>query len=437
MGCPKPAPGLVWGLWVPASNFGPDVRVSAMPKILLVDDNPSMRTIPRLLLRKWGYEVFEASDGQEALDILEREPIGMVISDWMMPNLSGIELCRKIRERQTDRYTYLILCTSKGEKADLIEGMEAGADDFLVKPLSTEDLRVRVRAGQRILELERGLADRNEDLRGTNLKLQTAYERIEGDLKAAAWMQLELLPAPSPRMLGIESEWLFQPSLYVAGDTFNIFPVDDRQIGFYLLDVSGHGVPAAMLSITLSMILTPEPVHGTLLKRPNPLSGREEAVEPPDVVRELNQRFQSKDDSYFTMIYGLLDSQSGAFTLTQAGHPSPIVLHPCHDPELLGDGGAPVGMWPDMEYEAIRGQLQSGDRLVLYSDGVIECAKPDGEQFGEQRLMGHLKTANGATLRRMLDDLASAMRAWRGGSEFDDDVSLLAIEFRPAQQEQI
>ena len=97
MGCPKPAPGLVWGLWVPASNFGPDVRVSAMPKILLVDDNPSMRTIPRLLLRKWGYEVFEASDGQEALDILEREPIGMVISDWMMPNLSGIELCRKIR----------------------------------------------------------------------------------------------------------------------------------------------------------------------------------------------------------------------------------------------------------------------------------------------------------------------------------------------------
>src|SRR4029079_997999 len=129
-------------------------------KILLVDDDPAIRSIPALLLRKWGYNVIEASDGQHALDILGREPIGLVISDWVMPFVTGIELCRKIRATESDHYTYLILCTSKGEKADLIEGMEAGADDFLVKPINKEELRVRVRAGERVLELERGLAAR-------------------------------------------------------------------------------------------------------------------------------------------------------------------------------------------------------------------------------------------------------------------------------------
>ncbi|MEO8126463.1 MAG: response regulator, partial [Bryobacteraceae bacterium] len=122
-------------------------------KILLVDDDPSARSIPALLLRKWGYDVVEASDGQEALEILARQPIGLVISDWVMPNVSGIDLCRKIRARELDRYIYMILCTSKGEKADLIEGMEAGADDFLVKPVNKEEMRVRVRAGERVLNL--------------------------------------------------------------------------------------------------------------------------------------------------------------------------------------------------------------------------------------------------------------------------------------------
>jgi len=165
-------------------------------KILLVDDDPAVRAVPGLFLRKWGYDVIEAADGEQALQILQRERIGLVISDWVMPNLSGIDLCRKIRAGDSDHYTYLILCTTKGEKADLIEGMEAGADEFLVKPISKEEMKVRVRAGERVLKLERGLAERNRELRGINSQLQTAYARIEGDLKAAAWMQASLLPSP-------------------------------------------------------------------------------------------------------------------------------------------------------------------------------------------------------------------------------------------------
>ncbi|HEY2844295.1 MAG TPA: response regulator, partial [Bryobacteraceae bacterium] len=122
-------------------------------KILLVDDDATVRSIPALFLRKWGYDVIEAGDGLQALEILEREPIGLVISDWVMPHVTGIELCRRIRARDTGRYTYLILCTSKGEKSDLLEGLEAGADDFLIKPIGKEEMRARVHAGERVLEL--------------------------------------------------------------------------------------------------------------------------------------------------------------------------------------------------------------------------------------------------------------------------------------------
>ncbi|MEO8661613.1 MAG: SpoIIE family protein phosphatase [Bryobacteraceae bacterium] len=406
-------------------------------KLLLVDDDPSARAIPALFLRKWGHQVIEASDGQQALDILAREPIGLVISDWMMPNLTGVELCRRIRETQADRYTYLILCTSKGEKSDLIEGMEAGADDFLVKPLSMGELRVRVHAGMRILALERGLADRNQELKGINEKLHSAYDRIEEDLKAAAWMQSTLLPSPSPQSHGVTSEWLYKPSSYVAGDILNIFSVDEHRIGFYLLDVSGHGVPAAMLSVTLSMVLSPDSLHGSPLKRINARTGVSEVVPPAEVVQNLNQRFQAKDDRYFTMIYGLLNTWTGDLSLTQAGLPNPVLLRRGGEVTVLGDGGAPVGMLPDMTYDTVHAQLSPGDRLVLYSDGVIECVNPMGEQFGEQRLLDHLITAYKEPLPKMLTGLESAMQDWRVGREFDDDVSVLALELNETRQEQL
>jgi sigma-B regulation protein RsbU (phosphoserine phosphatase) len=399
-------------------------------KILLVDDDATMRSIPALFLRKWGYDVIEAGDGLQALEILEREPIGLVISDWVMPHVTGIELCRRIRARDTGRYTYLILCTSKGEKSDLLEGLEAGADDFLIKPIGKEEMRARVHAGERVLELERGLAQRNLELSGINEQLQTAYERIEGDLKSAAWMQSNLLPSPSRKTLNIASQWRFRPSSYVAGDIFNIFAVDEHRVGFYLLDVSGHGVPAAMLSVTLSMFLNPDSSHENPLTRHNALTGAREVVPPAEVVSELNRRFQSKDDRYFTIIYGLLDSRTGELALTQAGHPNPIVIHRdgSRELEVLGEGGAPVGLWPDMEYDTIYSRLCPGDRLVLYSDGVVECADPQGTLFGEERFVNYLREAGAQPLSQLLDGLESAMEAWRGGRDFEDDVSLLALE---------
>jgi sigma-B regulation protein RsbU (phosphoserine phosphatase) len=406
-------------------------------KILLADDDPIARSIPAAFLRKWGYEIIEVTDGQQALEVLSRESIGLVISDWVMPNVTGIELCRKIRAATSDHYTYLILCTSKGEKADLIEGMEAGADDFLVKPISQEEMRVRVRAGERVLDLERGLAERNHDLKNINAQLETAYEQIKGDLKAASWMQMNLLPSPSQTTLNIASEWRFRPSSYVAGDILNIFKLDDKRVGFYLLDVSGHGVPAAMLSVTLSMVLRPDSTHGSPMKRHNPNTGRYDVVPSAEVVHNLNQSFQGKDDQYFTIIYGLINSHTRELTLTQAGHPSPILIQHGKELTVLGDGGPPVGLWPHSEYETIHATFRPGDRLMLYSDGVIECANQRGDLFGEERLLKYLSTTRTEPLPQMLAGLELEMERWRGQIEFDDDVSLLALEFKEHQQEQI
>jgi sigma-B regulation protein RsbU (phosphoserine phosphatase) len=397
-------------------------------KILLVDDDPVARKMHSRLLQQQGHEVVEASDGQLAWDLVEQSQISFVVSDWIMPKLPGVDLCRKIRGAGLDRYVYVILCTSKGAKSDLIEGMDAGADDFLVKPISPEEFRVKVRAGERILSLQQGLADKNRELAASNSRLQFAHKLLEDDLKAAGWMQEQLLPFPALLANGVKCEWRLQPSSYVAGDIFNFFALGEQQVAFYLLDVSGHGVPAAMLSVTLSMMLTPDATAGSPLKHYDRDSQAFELVSPGEAIRELNRRFQSKDDRYFTMIYGLFDTRSSTMRVAQAGHPGPILIRKAGELKVLGSGGMPIGLWPEIEFDCFDISVSHGDRLLLYSDGVTECMNMQGEAFGENRLLAYLKQWAAQPLNELLGGLLTEIIAWREVSTFGDDVSLLALE---------
>lgn len=381
-----------------------------------------------MLLGVQGHEVLEAADGEVAWRLVEAEQVSFVVSDWVMPNLAGVDLCRRIRAAALDHYVYVILCTSKGAKTDLIEGMDAGADDFLVKPVGPEELRVKVRAGERVLSLQQGLADKNNELARINRQLQSSHKRIEDDLRAAAWMQQRLLPPPALAANGLRCHWLLEPSGYVAGDIFNFFPMDEREVGFYLLDVSGHGVPAAMLSVTLSMILTPDASRGSPLKRFNRATQMSEILSPGDAIRELNRRFQSKDDRYFTMIYGLLDTHSSILRMAQAGHPGPILIRKQSPPQILGTGGMPIGLWPEIEFDCFEVPMEAGDRLLLYSDGVTESVNAMGEAFGEKRLLAYLAASAFEPLDRLLEGLLKEIRSWRDSAESADDISLLTIE---------
>jgi DNA-binding response OmpR family regulator len=143
-------------------------------KVLVADDDPVSRRLLQSYLQKWGYEVAVAVNGAEAWQLFEQEEFPLVISDWMMPEMDGRELIRRIRASPRPNYVYTILLTARSQKEDLVEGMEAGADDFVSKPFDRDELHVRIRAGERIVKLERALEDQNRALREAQAALLKA-----------------------------------------------------------------------------------------------------------------------------------------------------------------------------------------------------------------------------------------------------------------------
>ena len=190
-----------------------------------------------------------------------------------------------------------------------------------------------------------------------------------------------------------------------------------------------------MLSFTLGMMLSGTSGEGSPVKRFDPDNrGVEQVTAPSAVVLELNRRFQVDSDTvpYFTMIYGVIDTMTGRVRMCRAGHPAPLLLKGDGSVEQLGQGSFPVGLIADADYEEIEFDLDAGDRLFCYSDGITECMSTGEQPFGTDRLIGQLRNTRRRPLPESLDELQKCLSTWRGGLALDDDVSLLAIEFRPA-----
>ncbi|CAM7825126.1 PP2C family protein-serine/threonine phosphatase [Leclercia adecarboxylata] len=391
--------------------------------VLIVEDSPVYRRLLARMLAQWGYTVSEAENGVAALDILANQQVSLVISDWEMPEMDGLTLCREIRSRQFGHYVYVILLTAREAPDDLTLGFDAGADDFLSKPVEQSELRARLHAGARVLSLESTLAARNA-------RLSEALRQIEQDLEVAARIQQSVLPAHQQRHQDYFSDWIFLPSAWVSGDIFNVFPLDNH-LGFYCVDVSGHGVGAAMMSLAVARQF----LHGRAVER-FLFTADNEVASPAEVVRILNGRFCSDEVeimSYFTMIYGVIDLATGEGRLCQAGHPTPFIVTPQGEARTVGNGGAPVGLMPDLCWTDVNFSLAAGERLCLFSDGITECENLGGEQFGQMRLQASLQAGAGLTLNELLPQFARHLVHWRSGDNKEplamaDDVSLLVIE---------
>ena len=392
-------------------------------RILIVDDELTMRLLLSGILTRKGYEVFTALDGIEAMAILKKEKIQLVISDWLMLRMDGLELCRQIRAASFPGYVYVIILTGKDSKGELIAAMESGADDYIVKPFDKDELIVRIRAGERVLNLEKDLEDRNE-------KLSKAFSIIRKDLEAAAILQKVLLPKANRALSGFLFDWIFLPCSFVAGDTFNYMELDSDHICFFLLDVSGHGVQAAMLSFTLTKTLSSLILPGNPAEISCGVGPQQHLFSPAETVHELNLRFQADDETmqYFTMIYGIMDTRDGRVTLVQAGQPSPIHMRKGQEPVLVGNGGFAVGLNPHATFEELEFYLKPGERIILYSDGITECTNQDGKEFSTERLMNLLQKWQGLPLNALMEKVEKSLREWRGSDELEDDMSLLAIE---------
>ncbi|MCD6292590.1 MAG: SpoIIE family protein phosphatase [Deltaproteobacteria bacterium] len=397
-------------------------------KILIAEDERVSRRLLESRLKKWGYEVTAAEDGEEAWELFQKEYFPMVISDWMMPKMDGLELLRRIRSSERPGYVYTILLTARTEKEDLLAGMDSGADDFIAKPFDKDELLARLKVGLRITDLERNLAQRNRELEKIN-------DRMRRDLQAAAKIQQSLLPAKLPACDNVNFAWKYVPCDELAGDTLNLFYLDEDHIGLYLLDVSGHGVPAALLSVNLSRIINPNPGQSDLLKEQIPGAQGYQLVPPEEVADRLNQRFplDSSNEQYFTIQYGQLNVKSGSLTFISAGHPPMIHLRADGSSQAIQVHSMPIGFMVGVGkiYKEQNLDLNAGDRLYFYSDGIIEAMNPEKEQFGVEHLIENLNNSRTLSLNDSLEQITDELDQWTIGKGCGDDVSILALEIKP------
>jgi len=255
--------------------------------------------------------------------------------------------------------------------------------------------------------------------------LRRSKAAMEHDLRMAARVQQSLLPPQEVDAGGVRLAHAFHPCDDLAGDSVGIIPLGHDRIGLYVLDVSGHGVGASLLSFTLTHLLSPH-VGGVLLAEGEPSAPS--VVSPSIVAERLNRQFpMDRTRQYFTLVYGTLEPSSGLFQYVTAGHPPPILLRAAGPPVPVQGSGLPIGMIEDATYDEEALELQPGDRLYFYTDGAIEALDSKEEEFGLERLLSELSRWRHLRLRAGLEHAAAAVRGWCDG-RLRDDVSLLAVE---------
>lgn len=401
-----------------------------MQRILIVDDSRLQRRIMRTMLERWGYDVTEAASALDALDHVKANMPDMLISDWMMPGMTGLDLCQKLRTLAHSKYCYFILVTSKSEKAAIARGLEDGADDFLTKPVNASELHARIAAGERILAMQEELRDKNQVIGDTLAELQTLYNALDNDLIEAKKLQQSLIRDRSRRFDTAEVSLLLRSAGHVGGDLVGYFPAGPNQIGIYGIDVSGHGISSALMTARLAGYLSSaEPEQNIALMRTK--TGQIAPRAPNTVLAHLNTLVLEEMDTdlYFTMALAVLDLATGHLSFAQGGHPHPILQTANGKISFLGNGGMPLGLLPHASYDACCLQMRQGDQFYILSDGVSECPDINGtllDDAGTERLLLSLDTAKGLD---KLDLLVWKLADHASTTEFPDDVSAVLLEF--------
>ena len=407
-------------------------------RVLVLDDSRAQRMLLVALLRRWGHEVVECDTPEAALAAATDPQIGLVISDWVMPGLIGPEFCRRLRGLRREGYVYVILLTSRSEDGALTEGLEAGADDFLTKPVRPPELRARLTAGARIVAMQRDLVQKNQLLSGALGELRTLYDALDHDLDEARRLQCSQMQERFRRFGQVDVSLWLKASGHIGGDMVGCFPVDGRTVGLFGLDVSGHGVAAAMIAARVAGILSAAtPDQNIALTRGT--DGALCAVAPDVAAARLNQMIlnEIRSERYFTLALGFLDLVTGQFQLVQAGHPHPLILRADGHCEWVGAGGLPIGLIDGAEYHSTQLQLLPGDRMLICSDGLIECPDPQGHPLDEGGLIDLVRHCAHLRGPRFFAALEAALAGYAGTAVFPDDVSAVLVEFHDPARERL
>jgi phosphoserine phosphatase RsbU/P len=384
-----------------------------MFRILVIDDDPIIRAVLHKSLGNQGYQVTVADNGIEGIAQAKKMRPALIICDWMMTPIDGIEVCRTIKSDVNLTTTFLVLLTAKDAVEDRVIGLDAGADEFLSKPIEMNELKARVRAGLRLYQV-------NEDLRQQKHNLETLNQKLQAELDEAAEYVRSLLPAPISGEISIET--FFEPSARLGGDCFDYYEIEPGKIAIYLLDVSGHGVGAALLSISVLNVLRSQSLPNT------------DFTDPAQVLQALNQAFPMSEhgDKYFTIWYGVYHSDRRQIVYSSAGHPPAILIRKLQENEseieLLGKPDLPIGMLADVTYQTQSFQISGNADLYLLSDGAYEIKVSDTNIWGWESFLELIVECDRCQIQR-LDRVVDEIKQATDKYSFDDDLSMLKVKF--------
>ena len=385
----------------------------AVATVLLVDDEPVSRLSMAARLKRMGLRVLEAKDGKEGLAILRRERPDLTILDWVMPEMDGPTVCEQVRQDPDILSSQIILMTSHDQPEQIAEGLARGADDFLSKAASKQEVLARVQSGLRAASLVRSIESTRDELRAKQ-------EELESELKSAGAYIQSLLPVAGDVGPGIHMAWTYRPSLALGGDLFNVSHWDDHSIYFYMLDASGHGVSPALRAASFATFLRAENLRHCITDN-----------DPAAMLREANRRYPlTEDGSYFTVWIGSYDRTTHQVRYATAGHGGALIQRKDGSIEWLTSVQLPLGFEMNTPYDTTTIQIEDGDRMVLMSDGIYEAPAVTGELWGTTRLTATLTAHRATPIAAALPTLMAEAERWHGSPVFPDDAALLGLEFR-------
>lgn len=402
------APAAASELVAANADAGDDAPVVHRGRLLVVDDNEMNRDMLAQRLLRQGHSVGMAADGEQALAMVAAEAFDLVLLDIMMPGIDGYGVLTRMKTDERLRHVPVIMISALDELSSVVRCIEAGAEDYLPKPFNPTLLRARIGA---CLE-KKQLRDQEQK---TFHALVESQKHLAAELKEAAEYVTSLLPARLTKG-PVTSDWRFLPSTSLGGDAFGYHWIDPDHLAVYLLDVCGHGVGAALLSISAMNVIRSQSLPDTDFRR------------PAQVLAGLNLAFpmEAQNDMYFTIWYGVYQRSTAQVTFGSAGH-NPAVLVAPGGAASLSTKGPIIGFLPGVEFPESTHPVAAGSKLFVFSDGAYELKKQGGERMGFDEFAAWLGSPEGC--RSDLDGVIQWARDVQQGDPFDDDFSMLWLQF--------
>lgn len=389
-----------------------------MPKtsatLLIIDDDDVVRASIAAYLEDSGFNVLQANNGLQGVQIFEQETPDLVICDLRMPQMGGLELIRQVTAISPQ--VPVIVVSGAGVISDVVEALRLGAADYLIKPL--EDLAVLEHSVGRALDRAR-LEQENQlyrqKLETANRELEASLHLLQEDQDAGRQVQINMLPVSPWSIEQFNFAHEIIPSLYLSGDFVDYFRVDERRVAFYLADVSGHGASSAFITVLLKFMTT-------RLLFESKRGGTLPEFKPSDVLGHLNRGLIScKLGKHVTMVGGVIDEQAGTLTYAVGGHLPLPVLFTGGQASYLEGRGLPVGLFQEATYQNYVIELPESFSLTLLSDGILDLLPGDTLKEKEAALPVLVETAGGS-----LDGLREVFELATLG-EMPDDIALLVL----------